>query len=353
MRYQRDGKRGLASGIISAKRSSVPATARSEPGPAGEVRGLLRRVVVVPIVECLLLAGLVVGCARKEAAEEAPVPAGTPAPAATMASGQGPVQTRPVTVEAYIDKSDEAQSRTVEVLQSLGTAYKDMLTLQTHDISDGADGTKAYREAGLHAETIRVDGSEFVEFDRNGTKVTVAFTSPAGFRWTYQDLIDAVGAASRGQATPLTEEEARGRIESRKLDLPVDVAETRESGKRLVALRIGDAEVFRLAGGGGTGSALKRALQAKKVLEAAFDNGFVPSDISARRTGQSWAVLAKGRTVVVLTGQDAKALGGEPGKLADNATAGIREAVEAAVLPTESEMPLVTGPSGAATMGPT
>jgi len=317
---------------------------------------MTRRTVVALIgvtSVCLLSAGLVAGCAKKEPVQQASTQPATAASGSAMAAAQVPMQVSPVQVEAYVNKSDESQERTVKLLQDLESAYQGLLALKIHDVADGDEGTKAFKAAGLQTETIRVNGSEFMEFDRDGTKVTVAFQSPAGFGWTYRDLVDAIGSASRGTTTPLTAEEARGKTESPKLNVPVDVAELEESGKRIVALKIGDAEALRFPVGGGTGSALKRALEAKKTLEAALGGEFRPSDIAAKQTGHSWVVTARGRTVVVITGQDAKALGSDPAKLADAATTDIKKAVQTAVLPTESEMPPVTSPPMAAMMSPT
>lgn len=246
------------------------------------------------------------------------------------ASGAG---RQPVAIRAYINVSSGCQAATVDFLNGLKARYAPNVSLEMIDFGDESRGLKRWQQSGYRCLTVELNGSPLAKFSYQGKPVVVAFRMPVGFGWTHADLEHAVQSGLRGQLQRATEAEVAARQQPARLKAAVSTGPVSLQGKSYAGVLIKGNRALLIPAGHDKAAASKRAAVAATALRAWLARPVRPSDLTISRASTGWAVLAAGKSVVIATPADGKALGQQSQAVAEAWLSGIKHALAVKAAP--------------------
>lgn len=234
-----------------------------------------------------------------------------------------------VTLRAYINVSSGCQAATVDFLNSLKARYAPDVKLEMIDFGDEGRGLKRWKAAGLRCQTIEINGSPLARFPYSGHTQIVAFRMPAGFQWTHADLEHAVQAGLRGELRPATEAEVAASARPVRLQATLSSGLLTQNRQRYAAVRINGRAALLVPVGGDAAVASRRAAGAASVLRSWLSKPVKLADLRVAQTASGWALQAAGKTVLVATAADGRALRQSPQAVAQGWQSGLNHALAA------------------------
>lgn len=244
----------------------------------------------------LVAVAMLSGCTRSSSPPQAP-----PEPPAGAPQADSPKWK----ITAYINVTSGCQAPTVELLRKLAAEHQAKVDLEIVDFGS-PEGADRWRQAGLDCMSLLFNDSPVLRFPgTDETPKVVVFFMPAGFSWTHEDLQDAFDAIEAGKAEVLTEEQAREELQPRQVEFKTEVHQRGEAFE----VQVNGTAVLELSVKADDKSAAERAGAVKSSIEAWSKEPLHENQLSMASRNGKIVLLAKGKPLVAVTQEDAKAAG--------------------------------------------
>jgi len=242
--------------------------------------------------------------------------------ASCRTTGAAPVK---VKIVAYINVASGCQEPTVRFLKEFASKYPEAVSLEIVDFGR-EEGLARWRREGFNCQTILVNGSTLFRLGSSSFPRLVILQMPEGVRWTFNDLSAVLMQELKSPGSAIVNEEQAREIARR---TPVATGRSRWNGKEVGEVIVGAQTVFRFTAPFNGSSARKRAEQSAAVLKKLLAAGLKASEVTAapRKENAAGIVIARGKTVAVVTEAEAQPLHKKPTIAAQLWAFNLREAL--------------------------
>ncbi|PIY44866.1 MAG: hypothetical protein COZ05_07175 [Armatimonadetes bacterium CG_4_10_14_3_um_filter_59_10] len=242
-------------------------------------------------------------------------------------TGAAPAKVR---IMAYINVSNGCQEPTVKYLKNYAANHRNEMALDMIDFGS-EEGFARWRRDGLTCQTILVNGSSQFRVGSVGTPSSatpriVTLKMPEGVRWTFEDLAAVLAQELKSPGSSVLSDAKAREIAQR---APVATRRSQRNGKEEGEVIVGAQTVFRFSVPLDGKSAAQRTAESASILKKLYAQRLTSTEVSAapRMDGSAGLVVARGKTITVVSSAEAKPLQKNPVQAAQLWAFNLREAL--------------------------